>query len=198
MYRIKEIFPNCKHHQLWEDTLENTLPMTSINTKLRVCAFLAQCGHESAEFNVLEENLNYSASALLRVFPRYFNTGNVEKFARKPSLIANKVYGNRMGNIGPEDGWKYRGRGLIMLTGKSNYSKCSIDLFDDDRLIDNPDMLLEPETAVLTSIWFWERNDLNHWADLSDIKTLTKKINGGYHGLENRVKFYNRAMGYLD
>lgn len=158
-----------------------------IDTPLRLAHFLAQLCHESCNLSVMVENLNYSKDALLRVFPKYFNSSNVLKYARKPQAIASRVYANRMGN-GPEssgDGWTYRGRGYIQLTGKDNYKKYG-GLIGAD-LINNPDRIKDdPITAMLVAGEYWSQNKLNTYADKDDILTITKRINGGTNGLVDR------------
>lgn len=181
------------------EALNLTLPEYQINTKLRLCHFLAQIIHESGHLKYNQENLNYSAKALRSVFGKYFPTNALaEQYARKPEKIANRVYANRMGN-GDEasgDGWKYKGAGLIQLTGKTNYTKCSeflgIDLVNDPSLVYN-----SPEICVKTACWYWSVNNLNKYADVDDIKTVTKRINGGYNGLEDRTKILNTAKKVL-
>lgn len=164
----------------------------------RQAAFLAQCAHESAEFTAVKENLNYSGTALRNIFGKYFRTDElVAQYARKPERIANRVYANRMGN-GNEasgDGWRFRGRGLIQLTGRNNYTACGNDL--QINLIDNPEWLETPQGAVKSALWFWNRNDLNSYADVEDIRGMTKRINGGYHGLDDRIAKYNKAKEIL-
>ena len=182
----------------WYDAICQILPDYEINTPQRVAAFLAQCAHESAGFKFLKENLNYKAASLRRVFPKYFpNDALAAQYANKPEMIANRVYGNRMGN-GPEesgDGFRYCGRGLIQLTGKQNYSNFAESLEMD--VEDVPEYLATFEGAVQSACWFWETNNLNQWADKGDILTLTKRINGGTIGLEDRIKHYNHALHVL-
>lgn len=177
--------------------LNETFKEFNIDTPLRVAAFIAQTGHESGQFATVEENLNYSANALLRVFSKYFPTpGKADLYARKPVSIGNLVYANRMGN-GDEasgDGYRYRGRGLIQITGKNNY----VDFFLYAKVPQNPDYLTTPKGACQSAGWFWWKNQLNTWADKGDIKELTRRINGGYNGLEERTNFYNRAVGVLN
>lgn len=196
---FKNVFIHCKDPEGWLSTFEEILPAHNINTKSRVICFLAQCGHESMEFTALRENLNYSEKGLLSVFPKYFNSSNVIKYIRKPEMIANKVYSNRMGN-GDEnsgDGFKYRGGGLIHLTFKDNYAACSKDVYGDDRLVKTPSLLEEKEGAILSACWFWNKNNLNDFADNSDMTKLTKKINGGLNGLEGRMWFFNKLNELL-
>lgn len=196
--QLKQIFPNIEKPNEWSFELDSELPNFGITTTERIAAFLAQTGHESAEYNVLEENLNYSAVALQKVFRKYFPTEELAKqYARKPIKIASRVYANRMGN-GPEDsqeGWLYRGRGLIQCTGKNNYAHCSQFLFDDDRLVDEPELLTEPKYALLSALWYWDINNLN---EVQDFVTLTKRINGGTNGLAHRRELYERALSVLD
>lgn len=182
------------------EALNLTLPEYQINTKLRLCHFLAQIIHESGHLKYNQENLNYSAKALRSVFGKYFPTDALaEQYARKPEKIANRVYANRMGNSDEAsgDGWKYKGAGLIQLTGKTNYTKCSeflgIDLVNDPSLVYN-----SPEICVKTACWYWSVNNLNKYADVDDIKVVTKRINGGYNGLEDRTKILNTAKKVLD
>jgi len=192
-----EMFPKNKNPQAWTTALNEVLPTYKIDTPERIASFLAQCGHESGGFTVLQENLNYSADGLNKIFKKYFPTlDSAQPYARKPEMIANRVYGNRMGN-GDEasgEGYRYRGRGPIQLTGKDNYTACSDFLFQDDTLLQNPDMLLDPEYALHSACWFWWKNDLNNYADSADLVTMTKRINGGTIGLEDRIKHYNHAM----
>ena len=195
--QFTEMFPKNKNPQAWTTALNEVLPTYKIDTPERIASFLAQCGHESAGFTVLQENLNYSADGLNKIFKKYFPTlDSAQPYARKPEMIANRVYGGRMGN-GDEasgEGYKFRGRGPIQLTGKDNYTACSDFLFQDDTLVQNPDMLLDPEYALHSACWFWWKNDLNNYADSADLVTMTKRINGGTIGLEDRIKHYNHAM----
>ena len=164
-----------------------------INTPARRAMFLAQCCHESGHFRAVSENLNYKADSLSRVFPKYFRDVDPNHYAKQPEKIANRVYSNRMGNGDEEsgDGYRFRGRGLIQLTGKSNYTACSEDLEVD--LLENPDYLTTPEGAARSAAWFWNANDLNKYADADDIVGCTKRVNGGTIGLEERTELYNEA-----
>jgi putative chitinase len=163
-----------------------------------VAAFIAQCAHESGGFKMLKENLNYRAVTLRKIFPKYFPTDALaEQYAGKPELIANKVYGSRMGN-GDEasgDGFRYCGRGLIQLTGKNNYTAFAESIETPVEAI--PEFLGTFEGAVQSACWFWESNNLNQWADKGDILTLTKRINGGTIGLDDRIKHYEHALHVL-
>jgi putative chitinase len=180
----------------WFEPLTNTFSKFEIDTPNRQAAFIGQCGHESNNFRTLEENLNYSANALMRVWPSRFPDNDVaEKYANKPEKIANKVYSGRMGNTEDGDGWKYHGRGLIQLTGKDNYTRCGEALGID--LVNNPDLLLEPEFAAASAGWFWRKHGLNQLADLGDWVAITKRINGGIHGIDDRVARTNKALALL-
>ena len=183
----------------WYESMYEALPQYAITSVPRVAAFIAQCAHESGGFSTLEENLNYKAATLTRIWPQRYPAGIAEQFAGKPEAIANKSYGGRMGN-GPEtsgDGWKFRGRGLLQLTGKDNYLNCSKFMFQDDTLIENPDILLDSYYAIHSAGWFWHKNNLNQYADSGDFVTMTKKINGGTIGLEDRKKHYAHAVEVL-
>jgi putative chitinase len=200
--QFKHLFPRAQDPASWATSMNNVFPTYEINTPHRVAAFLAQCGHESGGWTVFEENLNYSAQGLCSIFKKYFPTlESATPYARNPEMIANRVYGGRMGN-GPYesgDGWKYRGRGPIQLTGKSNYMSFAKDMFEDwQNLFDNPDWVTaDRDFALMSAIWFWNKNGLNKEADAGDIKTMTRKINGGYIGLDDRIKHYNEAIHLL-
>jgi putative chitinase len=161
------------------------LDNAKINTSLRLAHFFAQLDHESG-LKPIEENLNYSASGLIRVFRKYFNDLEAIQFQRQPERIANRVYANRManGNENSGDGWKYRGRGFIQITGKENYSNLSKDTKID--YVANPDLLLRESDAMISAIWFWNKKGLNSFADKDDLFTITKRINGGLNGLVDR------------
>jgi len=164
----------------------------------RVAGFFAQIAHESGGFNFVVENLNYSAKGLMTVFKKYFPTEELaNQYARKPEKIANRVYANRMKN-GAEssgDGYKFRGRGLIQLTGRDNYTKFAAAL---DLDIDSTIAYLEtPNGAVASAGWFWDNNKLNQYCDKDDFVTLTKRINGGTIGLADRKHHYEIALKAL-
>lgn len=174
------------------------LPKYDITTVNRVAGFLAQCGHESLDFTVLEENLNYSADRLHAVFPRYFPTlESAQPYNRQPQKIANKIYGSRMGN-GPEasgDGYKYRGRGAIQLTGHDNYHAFANSI---GKAVDDTVAYCETLAgAVESACWFWQEHGLNALADAKDIETMTKKINGGLLGLDERRARFQKAVSIL-
>jgi putative chitinase len=166
--------------------------------KKRAAAFLAQIAHESGGFNFVKENLNYSAKGLMTTFKKYFpNEALAKQYERQPEKIANRVYANRMSN-GDEasgDGYKFCGRGLIQLTGRANYTKFSQDL--GISLDETVKYLETPEGAVSSAGWFWDQNNLNQWCDKDDFVTLTKRINGGTIGLEDRKHHYEIALKAL-
>ena len=196
--QLKQLIPKNKHVEHWHSALSQLLPDYGIDTEQRIAAFVAQCAHESGEFTMIKENLNYRWESLRRTFPKYFPTDELAKqFAQKPEAIANKVYANRMGN-GDEasgDGYRYSGRGLIQLTGKDNYFWFaeSISISPEEA----SEYMATFEGASQSACWFWETNNLNQWADNDDILTLTKRINGGTIGLEDRIKHYEHAKHVL-
>jgi len=196
------LFPNNPEPDVWASAMESVFPQYQIDTPQRVAAFLAQCGHESGGWTVFEENLNYSAMGLVTTFPKYFsNIAIATPYARNPEMIANKIYANRMGNgdSASGDGYLYRGRGPIQITGKANYIKFAQDMFEDwENLSEHPDWVTEDKDfALMSAIWFWNTNKLNVQADAGDIKLMTKKINGGYNGLDDRIAHYNSAIELL-
>ena len=197
---VHHLIPKVKNFDEWYINLANILPEYDIDTPHRVAAFMAQCGHESGGFTLMQENLNYSAKGLVGTFKKYFPTeAHAKPYERNPQMIANRVYANRMGN-GDEasgEGWYFRGRGIVQITGKNNYTKCSQSLFENNMLVENPDLLLEVEYAIHSACWFWSAARLNELADIGDIKTMTKRINGGFIGLEDRINHYNHAIEIL-
>lgn len=177
--------------------LETAFVEFDIETPKRQAMFLAQVLHESAMLSDTDENLNYSELNLSKVFKNHFDRSTAKLYARKPEKIANRVYANRMGN-GPEtsgDGWRFRGRGLIQLTGKSNYLACGKALGID--LIKNPEYLNTPEGAVQSAGWFWQSRQLNKTADIGDIISNTKIINGGSKGIDHRTNLYHGLLNFL-
>jgi putative chitinase len=195
---LKEMIGNNTYLEQWHSALTDICSEYGINTPVRLAAFVAQCAHESANFKFLRENLNYRAESLMRTWPRHFPTIEIARqYEKKPEKIANRAYANRMGN-GDEasgDGWRYLGRGLIQLTGKENYTwfAASLNMEVDDVV----EYLGTFEGAVQSACFFWESNELNKWADKKDIVTLTKRINGGTIGLEDRIKHFNHACHVL-
>lgn len=199
--QLKELLPKNPYISQWHNALSQLLPDYEINTAKRIAAFIAQCSHESGGFTALKENLNYKAATLRKIFPKYFPNDEIAQhyagLPNKQQAIANKVYANRMGN-GDEasgDGYRYCGRGLIQLTGKENYTWFAASL---EISVEEAAQYLETfEGAAQSACWFWETNKLNQWADAGDILTLTKRINGGTIGLEDRIKHYNHALHVL-
>jgi len=164
-----------------------------IDTPLRVVHFLAQCWHESGALSAVEENMNYSAKRLLQVFPKYFDANTAQRYAHKPQMIANRVYANRMGN-GNEasgDGWRFKGRGIIGTTGRANYKEYAVSEFCVGDLMSHPEWLALNPGAYKSAMFFWWNNDCNRWADEDDVDGLTRRINGGYNGLQDRKKYLN-------
>lgn len=174
------------------------LDKAGINTPLRLAHFFAQIDHESG-LKPISENLNYSAKGLANTFRNYFPTPqDTLRYEKQPQLIADKVYANRMGNGSEQsgEGWKYRGRGFIQITGKENYHRLSNDT--DINFLKNPDLLLDEANAMISAIWFWNLKGLNKFADKDEIKAITKRINGGYNGIDHRrelLKKYKKEFG---
>jgi len=191
------LFPRTPEPEAWTGAINAVCPKYGIDTYLRLAAFLSQCGHESSDFTRLVEGLNYSASALTRTWPKRFPAAVAGKYARQPERIANRAYADRMGN-GPEesgDGWKHRGRGAIQVTGKENYlafaeaaGKSYEEVFD---------YLETREGAIESACWFWSTNVLNIFADRKWTETITRRINGGTNGLEDRKARYAAALKVL-
>jgi putative chitinase len=182
----------------WLEPLNQTFAKYDISTPLRQAAFIGQCAHESDNFRVLEENLNYKPESLMRVWPsRFPDLPTAMKYAHNQEAIANKVYGGRMGNGVEEtgDGWKYHGRGLIQLTGKENYDNCGKGIGVD--LIGQPGLLAQPNYAAMSAGWFWNKKGLNALADSRDYDTMTKRINGGLIGLDDRKAKIAKALSIL-
>jgi putative chitinase len=199
--QLRQLIPKNPYINQWHNALSQLLPDYEINTPQRIAAFIAQCAHESGGFTALKENLNYRAATLRKIFPKYFPNDEIANhyasLPNKQQAIANKVYANRMGN-GDEasgDGYRYCGRGLIQLTGKENYTWFAASL---EISVEEAAQYLETfEGAAQSACWFWETNKLNQWADAGDILTLTKRINGGTIGLEDRKKHYEHALHVL-
>jgi putative chitinase len=196
--QLKQLLPKNPYIDQWHNALSQLLPDYEINTPQRIAAFIAQCAHESGNFIFLSENLNYKAESLVKIFHKYFPTiESTNGYAKNPEKIANKIYANRMGN-GDElsgDGFKYRGRGLIQLTGKTNYTwfAASLEISPEEAAQYTQTF----EGAAQSGCWFWETNKLNQYADSGDILTMTKRINGGTIGLEDRKKHYAHALHVL-
>lgn len=201
LQQLQQLIPKNPYVKQWHNALAQLLPDYEINTPQRIAAFIAQCAHESGGFTALRENLNYKAATLRKIFPKYFPTDEMaQQYATMPNkqqAIANLVYANRMGNGPPEsgDGYRYCGRGLIQLTGRDNYSWFAASL--SISVEEAAEYLETFEGAAQSACWFWETNKLNQWADAGDILTLTKRINGGTIGLEDRKKHYEHALHVL-
>ena len=196
--QLAQILPGNPYVEHWCEALNKILPDYDITTSQRTAAFLAQCAHESGGFTALHENLNYRPETLCKVWPHYFNASNANEYAHQPEKIACRAYAGRMGN-GDEasgDGWSYCGRGLIQLTGKNNYQAFADSIQTDISQI--PAYLQTFEGAIQSACWFWENNNLNACADAGDIVKMTKIINGGTLGLDDRTARYNHALQILD
>lgn len=179
----------------WVDALNETFERFGIDSPMAQAAFIGQCGHECAHFKILEENLNYRAEALMRLWPKRFPTLEIaNQYARNPKKIANKVYASRMGNRDEAsgDGYRFRGRGCIQLTGYSNYFHAGKALGVD--FVKDPDLVAIPKYAALTAGWFWSTHGCNELANAGNWLGLTKKINGGTIGLDDRVKHTQLAL----
>ena len=196
--QLRQLLPKNPYVNQWHKALSQLLPDYEITTPQRIASFIAQCAHESGNFVFLTENLNYKAESLLKVFPKYFkDMATAKAYEKKPEKIANKIYADRMGN-GNEasgDGYKYLGRGLIQLTGKTNYTwfAASLEISPEEAA----EYTQTFEGAAQSACWFWETNKINQWADTGDILTMTKRINGGTIGLADRQKHYAHALHVL-
>ena len=198
------MIPTNSEVETWCEELNKALPRYSINTPKRIASFISQCAHESRDFTALEENLNYSQSALERVFGRYFGEGkrNAAEYARNPEKIANYVYMDEyrskrgaLGNTQEGDGWRFRGKGLKQLTGRNNVSGFAKDY---DMTPEQASTWLETkEGALASALWFWDKNMLNSLADTGDVRVVTKRINGGTIGIDDRKRRYDLAMQAL-
>ncbi|MDG4948819.1 glycoside hydrolase family 19 protein [Actinobacillus equuli subsp. haemolyticus] len=186
--KFLSVFPKSK--PLIYHEIAKYIGLAGCKTREQQAMFLAQCGHETAGFSVFAENLNYSDVALLRTFPKYFNTGNVKAYARQPEKIANRAYANRMGNGDEQsgDGYKFRGRGLIQITGKNNYIAFRKWLGREIKL---DDVGTDLELIVLAGIWYWQKNNL---VALKRVVDVTKRVNGGLNGLADRQAKYDKLM----
>ena len=201
--QFKEFAPHTKYAENWHDALfgkqtelggHSLLDDYDINTPKRIAYFMAQCHHESGGFVFVSENLNYKASGLVKVFPKYFDESTARAYEKQPQKIANRVYANRMGN-GDEasgEGFKYAGKGIIQLTGKDNYTRFAQSL--EISVEDAAEYMKTFEGAAQSACWFWSENKLNRFVDADDFKGLTRAINGGYIGLEDRKHHYEIAL----
>jgi len=180
----------------WLAPLEETFAKYDISTPVRQACFMGQCAHESGNFKTLQENLNYSAEGLMKTWSSRFPTKEIaDQYARQPAKIAGKVYNGRLGNTSEEEAAKFLGRGLIQLTGKENYANCGSGIGVD--FLSDPALLLDPRYAALSAGWFWNKKGLNSLADSGDFETMTKRINGGLIGLEDRKAKIAKALSIL-
>jgi len=200
--QLAVMIPSNPNVEEWCDELNKAMPKYGITSPQRIASFISQCAHESRDFTALEENLNYSEKALNAVFGRYFGPGkrNAAEYARNPEKIANYVYMDQyrrspLGNVKEGDGWRFRGRGLKQLTGRSNYERFAKDY--DMTAEDAAKWLETKEGALASALWFWKTNNLNDLADTGDVAKVTKRINGGDIGLADRQSRYNYAMQAL-
>ena len=202
--QLAALIPTNKNITAWHKAMHDIFPKYSINSIERVAGFIAQCAHESGDFRALEENLNYRVETLLKVFPRYFGPGkaNPIDFAKNPEKLANYVYmdANRtkngaLGNVQPGDGWKFRGRGLKQLTGRSNYTAFgkTVDMSAEQAAV----YVATEKGAIESACWFWSTRNLNNSADRRDIVGMTKTINGGDIGLADRKARWEKALVIL-
>jgi putative chitinase len=181
----------------WVDALNATFTRFNISTPIQQASFIGQCSHECGNFKILSENLNYRAEALMKLWPRRFDAIKAQTCARNPKLIANTVYSSRMGNRDEAsgDGYRFRGRGCIQLTGHANYfhagKACGVDF------VMEPDLVATPMYAAMTAGWFWDTHKLNDFANRKDYVGMTKKINGGTIGLQDRIAHIEQALAVL-
>ena len=198
---IRGIMPNAPEDRIAElvKTFNEWSERFGINTKLRAAHWLGQISHESNELRHMEENLNYSAEGLLKTFPKYFTKEQAQVYARHPEKIANRVYANRMGNGNEEsgDGWKFRGRGAIQLSGKNNYQDYANSEFCVGNLMAHPEWLAKSPGCFKSAMFFWWKNNLNELADRDDGIAVTKRINGGILGLAQRLYYTRKAKKAL-
>jgi putative chitinase len=184
---------------VWVDALNETFQRFNILTPIQQASFIGQCGHECGNFRILEENLNYRAETLMKLWKSRFPTIEVaNEYAKNPKKIANKVYANRMGNRDESsgDGYRFRGRGCIQLTGHANYFHAGQACGED--FVMQPDLVATPRYAAMTAGWFWDTHKLNQYADKQDFLMMTKKINGGTIGLDDRIRHINHALDILN
>jgi putative chitinase len=197
--QLQSILPQCPKERVeaCHPHLLKALEEFGITTPLRIAAFVAQTAHESGEYRLVRENLNYSAAGLLSTFPKRFTKDRATEYARQPEKIACFVYGGRNGNGDEEsgDGWRYRGRGYVQITFRDNYRACGERLKAD--LLSTPELLEQPDFAFRSAGWYWESRKLNELADRRDFKGITLKINGGLNGQRDREQYYNRAKAVL-
>lgn len=185
------------------DAFNETFDRFGINSPVQQASWIGQCGHECGNFRILEENLNYRAATLLKLFPRTpkrtwgFTPEEAAAYEKQPQRIANRIYGNRMGNRDEAsgDGWRFRGSGFLQLTGHSNFFHAGKALGED--FVMQPELVRTPKYAAMTAGWFWQTHKLNQYADSRDFLMMTKKINGGTIGLDDRIKHINHALDII-
>lgn len=188
---VEVTMPQCKDATSWAQAFDDAIEF--FGGDIDVAMLLAQVGHESADLTRLEERLYYTAKRMTQVWPsRYPSLSAAKPYARNPEALANHTYGGRMGNAQPGDGWKYRGRGPIQITGRNNYT--ALENATGMRCIDNPDLLLDPDGGAMSAVWYYVTNVPKR----ATLKEATKRINGGYHGIDDRQMRYNRAKAVLD
>ena len=194
---VSAILKGNKEVEAWHKAMAKVLPKYKLDTPQRIAGFLAQCGLESNNFTVLEENLHYRAETLDKIFPKYFVKAGrkAADYAKQPEKIANIVYGGRMGNTQPGDGYLFRGRGVIQLTGRDNYTNFGKTLNKSAEEVAS--YVTSKEGAIESACWYWNSRNINKAADASDIVAMTKLINGGTIGLEDRKKHYEHALAVL-
>lgn len=188
--QLRAVMPRCREPTGWARAFDDAIEFFGVED---VAMLLAQVGHESADLTRLEENLNYSAERLIAVWPNRFPAYAIaSQYAGNPSALANNVYGDRLGNVEPGDGWKYRGRGPLQLTGRDNYQRFATAI-DDDSPVKTPSLLTEPTLGALSACWYFATRVTPH----TDVETATRDINGGYHGLAERKQRYERAVAAM-
>lgn len=194
--QFQAMLPTSRNAAMWYNLAVELFPKYGLNTSNRIAGFMSQAGHESNDFRVVQENLNYSESGLLKTFPRYFTKATAKRCARKPEMIANIVYDDanrtyKLGNVNPGDGWKFRGRGLIQITGRWNYEKFGLSIGKTPE--ETVDYAESTKGAMESALWYWNANNLNRFADSDDIIGLSRAVNGGDIGLSDRIDRYNTA-----
>lgn len=198
--KLAACLANNAHVTEWHAALSTALPANNIVTLEEVAEFIAQTAHESVNYTHLVENLNYSSAGLHATFPKIFPTvDSAVPYARQPEKIGNKIYANRMGNGNENsgDGYRYRGRGILQITGKDNYTVCSHDVYGDDRLVTNPELLQDYQGSVDSACWFWNKRGLTALTDQGNFKEVTRRINGGYLGESERESNYTKFLAIL-
>jgi len=194
--KLKLVMPRAPDG--WLEPLVDGLQKSSIDTPQEVASFVSQIAHESVEFTRLEENLNYTAQRLVQIWPKRFTTVEIaQMYARQPEKLANNVYANRIGNgdTASGDGWRFRGRGPIQITGRRNYTRCGADIGVD--LIVKPELLLTPSIGIQSALWFWRDAKLDAVDDDADVRAETRRINGGETGFYLRQAYFNHCLGVL-